>query len=92
MSVQPLPEPVEPVPPTQVAHPWRATARTVFAALVAFSAMWGTIVEAVGLDPSWQWVAAGTAVTGAVTRLMAVPAVEDFLSRFLPFLAASPRA
>lgn len=84
--------PVEPVPPTQVQHPWRATARTVFAALVAFSAMWGVIVEAAGLDPSWQWVAAVTVVTGAVTRLMAVPAVEEFLARFLPFLAATPKS
>jgi hypothetical protein len=74
--------------PTQVRHPWRATARTIFAALVAFASMWGVIVEALHLDPTWQWVAIATAVTGGITRLMAVPAVEMFLRRFLPWLAA----
>jgi len=75
--------------PTQVRHPWRATARTIFAALVAFASMWGLIVEALHLDPSWQWVAIATAIAGGITRLMAIPAVEVFLRRFLPWLAAS---
>ena len=76
--------------PTQVRRPWRATARSVFQALVAFAAMWAIIVETIGLDPSWQWVAASLAVTGGITRLMALPAVEAFLERFVPFLAADP--
>jgi hypothetical protein len=74
--------------PTQVRHPWRATARTIFAATVAFAAMWGTVVDALDLDPSWGWVAVATAVTGGITRLMAIPAVDQFLGHFLPFLAA----
>jgi hypothetical protein len=80
------------IQPTQVKRPWRATARTVFQALVGFAAMWGVIVETIGLDPSWQWVSASLVVTGAITRIMALPAVEEFLAKFLPFLAAQPKA
>lgn len=87
MSTQPNTQPTQ---PTQVRRPWRATARTVFQALIAFAAMWAIIVETIGLDPSWQWVAVSLAVTGAITRLMALPVVEDFLERFVPFLAADP--
>lgn len=71
---------------TQIQHPWRATARTVFAAVIAFAAMWSTIVAAAGL-PDTAWVAASIAVTGAITRVMALPAVNDFIVRFLPWLA-----
>lgn len=78
--------------PTQVKSPWRATLRTVFQALVGFAAMWALIVQAIGLNEDWQWVAASLAVTGAITRVMALPAVEAYLQRFLPFLAATPRA
>lgn len=73
---------------TQTKQPWRATIRTVFQALVAFSAMWAIVVEAIGLDPGWQWVSASLAVTGAITRVMALPQVEQFLRRFVPLLAA----
>lgn len=76
---------------TQVRRPWRATVRTVFQALVAFSAMWALIVETLNLDPGLQWVAASLAVTGGVTRVMTLPAVEAFLERFVPFLAAQPK-
>lgn len=75
-------------PPTQVARPWRAVARTVFEVVVSFAAMWALIVEAIGLDPGWQWVAGSLTVTGAITRVMALPAVETFLRRFVPWLAA----
>lgn len=76
--------------PTQVRRPWRTVARSVFQAAVAFAAMWAVIVETIGLDPSWQWVSASLAVTGAVTRVMALPAVDDFLARFVPWLATQP--
>ena len=32
------------------------------------------------------------AVTGAITRVMAIPAVNQWLARFVPFLAASGSA
>lgn len=75
---------------TQEAHPWRATVRTVFAALVAFAALLPAIVGASGVDQAAPIVAAMLAVAAAVTRVMALPGVEDFLARFAPFLAADP--
>lgn len=77
--------------PTQVKRPWRATTRTVFAALVALATMAPVLVDATGLDAaSLPWLAGVLAVCGAVTRVMALPQVEDFLRRFAPWLAADP--
>jgi hypothetical protein len=72
---------------TQMAHPWRATVRTLFAAVVGFAAMWGVVVQAAGLDPSVEWVSASIAATGAVTRVMALPVVDAFIRQFVPWLA-----
>ena len=78
----------EQVKPSQVEHPWRAIARTIFAAVVGFAAMWPVVVEALGLDPAWVWVSASIAVTGAITRVLALPQVDAWLERFVPWLAA----
>ena len=75
--------------PTQAAHPWRATVRTLFAALVGLAAMAPLLVEASGADETWGPVAGVLAVTGAITRILAVPQVNDFLEQFLPFLSAT---
>lgn len=79
-----------PPKPTQVRRPWRATVRTIFQATIALAAMWGLVVEALGL-PDWAWVGASIAVAGGITRMMALPAVEVFLRNFLPFLSAVPK-
>lgn len=76
--------------PTQVRRPWRSTVRTLFQAALGFCSMWAVLVEAAGLDTRWQWVSASLVVTAAVARVMAVPAVEVFLRRFVPWLAADP--
>jgi hypothetical protein len=77
------------VAPTQVRRPWRSVARTIFQATVSLAAMWGVIVEVAGL-PDWAWVGCSVAVAGGITRVMALPGVEAWLRRFLPFLAAAP--
>lgn len=77
-----------PTAPTQVTHPWRATIRTLVAVLLSLAASWGVVVETLGLDPSWQWVAVGSAVAAGITRVMAFPAVEELLRRVAPWLAA----
>lgn len=77
--------------PTQVRRPWRATARTIFAGLVAFAALLPFIVEASKLDPQvYPWLGGLLATAGAITRIMAIPQVEEFLRRFFPWLAADP--
>lgn len=80
------------VTPTQVDRPWRATTRTVFQALLGFCSMWALIVEAADINTDWKWVGASLVTTAGVTRVMALPAVEVFLRRFVPFLAADPHS
>jgi hypothetical protein len=75
--------------PTQVRRPWRATLRTAFAAFVALAAMAPVLVDAAGLDPArLPWLAGVLAVCAAVTRVLALPGVEAWLRRFVPWLAA----
>lgn len=82
-------EPVVTPNPTQARHPWRATARTIFAAVIALAAMLPLLVEASGVDETAGAVAGALAIAGAITRIMAIPQVNDFLERFLPFLGAT---
>lgn len=78
--------------PTQVRRPWRTTVRSVFQALVALAVMAPVLVQAAGLDPAGiPWLAGVLAVAAAVTRVMALPQVEVFLRRFIPFLSATPK-
>lgn len=76
--------------PTQVARPWRATVRTAFAVVVALAAMLPLLVDAAGVDETAGPVAGALAISAAVTRILALPAVETFLARFVPWLAADP--
>jgi len=74
---------------TQTRHPWRATVRTVLAALVGVVIILPEVVEAAGIGHI-GWAAAAVAVAGAVTRVLAVPAVDAWLRQYLPWLAAEP--
>lgn len=74
-------------PSTQSAHPWRATVRTVFAFLIGLAAAWALIIQAAGLDAGAEWVATSLTIAAAVTRVMALPAVDDLIRRFAPWLA-----
>ena len=81
-------------PPTQVRRPWRATARTIFAALVGFAAIApGMYAAATSQDPAQAtgWMGIGLAISGAITRVMAMSSVNEFFKNFVPFLAPEPR-
>jgi hypothetical protein len=78
-------QPAPTVQPTQVRHPARAVARTIFAALPLVP----LVVAELGVG-SLPWVAAGLAVVGAVTRVLADRRVDDWLRDYLPWLAAAP--
>lgn len=78
--------------PTQQQHPWRAVARTVLAVLVGLGLVVPLIVTAiveqldVYLPPAAKgWLLAASAFTvalsGAVTRIIAIPAVDGWLRR-----------
>ncbi|WP_416565045.1 hypothetical protein [Nocardia testacea] len=75
---------------TQSAHPWRATVRTVVAGLIGLAAMLPIIVDATGLPASTPGLAGALAITAAVTRLLALPGVNDWLRTYVPWLAADP--
>lgn len=101
MSEQPT-EALTPVPPTQVQHPAKAVNRTVLAAVVAFFplingillAVQDWLVENTTIIPAelYAWVngvlVAALALVALVTRVLAVPGVNDWLRDHLAFLAA----
>lgn len=85
----------EPDVPTQIAHPWRATVRTIIAVVLALGlvvpAAWAILGDELvraGLvlpEPVVQvvaWLLAVLAVvTGTITRIMAIPQVADWMTR-----------
>lgn len=77
--------------PTQVVHPNRAAFRTVFQGVIALAAILPLVLATAGI-PVVGWAAIAVAVAGAITRVMALPSVETFLEKYLPFLAAKPKA
>lgn len=79
-------------PPTQVRRPWRSTIRTVVQVVLGVAPLLPAIVGASGVDDSLPAVAAALALSAGITRVMGLPAVEGFLQRFVPWLAASPRS
>lgn len=81
------------VAPTQMRYPWKSTLRTVFQALVALATLIPLVVTGVYDDGDNlpAVVAQLLVVCGLVSRVMAMPAVEEFLRRFVPFLAAAAK-
>ena len=70
---------------------WRRTIRTVFAVVVALAAIAPLVYAAAAQSEPAEatgLLAVVLAVAGGITRVMALPAVEVFLRRFVPWLAA----
>lgn len=72
---------------TQTQHPWKATVRTAFQMLVGLAAILPLVLDDVAGAAPWAVAVVGVAAT--VTRVMAIPQVEDYLERHFPWLAAS---
>lgn len=67
----------------------RRTLRTTLEVIVALAAMVPVLVSTIGLDTTAIPALAGiVAVAAAITRIAALPAVEEFLQTWLPWLAA----
>lgn len=78
-------------PTTQTQRPWRTVVRTVFQALIGLAALAPFVVDAAGLDTArLPWLLGFLAVCAGITRVMALPQVEDWLGKYLRFLAADP--
>jgi hypothetical protein len=75
---------------TQSRHPWRATVRTTFAAVVGGISLVPTIAATAGVD-TVPAVAQVVAVSAAVTRVLALPGVDAWLRQFVPWLASAPQ-
>lgn len=76
--------------PTQVRFPNRTTIRSIFQALIGLAALAPILIGAMGLPAAGGIVGGVLAVSAAVTRVMAIPAVNEFLEKHLPWLAAKP--
>lgn len=77
--------------PTQSRHPWRATLRTAAAVAIALVPVVPQLVDELGLS-AYGWSATAVGIAAAVTRIMAIPGVNNLLRTVLPFLATDPKA
>lgn len=77
--------------PTQVKHPWRASLRTAVAGAIGLLSLLPVIV-AVGHVPAAEWVIQLLAVSTGITRVLATPAVDEWLRQYMPWLAAASPA
>lgn len=78
-----------PEPATQVAHPWRTVVRTIFQLVLGLAIALPSLVVGLDLPPS-AGLTAALGIAAAVTRVMAIPAVDALLRQWLPWLAADP--
>ena len=79
------------------AHPGRRVLRTILANLGAFAVTVPIVIAAIGIpENAPRWVIAGVAgvvaVSAAITRVLAIPQVEQFLQRSVSWLAAGDTA
>lgn len=71
---------------TQEKHPGRSSLRTAFQVLVALATVIPYFVTEANI-PVEGWVAQVVAVAMAISRVMAMPKVNELLRRFAPLLA-----
>ncbi|MET9086226.1 hypothetical protein ACIPX0_22790 [Streptomyces sp. NPDC090075] len=64
-------------------EPTRRTLRTVVQTAVGLCVLLPTVVDAAGIPATLPWAAGALAVAAAVTRAMAVPAVQALLPSWL---------
>lgn len=76
-------------PPTQVTHPWRATARSVLTAAIALIPLLPDIARAAGVD-TVPTVASVLVVVAAIQRVITIPAVNAWLTTYT-HLGAEPK-
>lgn len=75
---------------TQTRHPWRATLRTAVAVAIGLVPVLPEVAETLHVD-RLPVILPVLAVAAAVTRVLAIPAVDAALKRYVPPLASAPR-
>ena len=73
--------------PTQARHPWRATARTTIAALIALLPALPEIAQELHIS-TFPLVASILSITALITRVLAIPEVDRWIDRYAPSLSA----
>jgi len=79
---------------TQVQNPVRTVIRTIFQLVVALAAAAPLLYVAIAQqEPELATGAAGIviAVSAAITRVMALPVVDELLQTYVPWLASEPK-
>ena len=76
--------------PTQVRRPWQAVLRTIVAEIVALAPLAPALVDAIGLPRTTGIGLVIVTVSGAITRILAIPGVDQWLMARAPWLAADP--
>lgn len=80
---------------TQVKSPWKAVLRTVVAQIPGIAVLTPAVLDAISGSGDGAslgaWAVGALAVSGAVTRVLALPGVETFLRQFAPWLAAGAK-
>lgn len=76
---------------TQSKYPWRAVLRTLVAFVIAIVPYVSTLIADLSTQTQNGALLAAAPIVAAVTRLLAAPAVDALLKRWLPPLAAEPR-
>lgn len=75
--------------PSQVRRPWRTTVRTVLAATAGLVPLLPDIARELDVD-TVPAVASVLAIIAAMTRIFAIPEVDAWMDRWVPWLAADP--
>lgn len=82
------------VPATQTTRPWHAVRRTLLAVvgfIIVFAPALPAIVDAYGLPTTVPWVAGALTVAAGITRVLAIPQVNQWLREHLSSLSAEGR-
>lgn len=77
-----------PSQPSQTKYPWRAVFRSTVASMIGLLPLLPLIAQSLHIE-TVPFVASLLAVSAAVTRVLAVPGVEQWLRRWAPWLAAA---
>lgn len=79
----------DPVQPSQVAYPAKALLRTIIQVLIGLAAIAPFLINDLGISATSGLVVTVLGVAAALTRVMAIPAVDRLLSGF--GLGAEPK-
>lgn len=76
---------------TQTAYPWRAVARTLVAFLIAILPSVAAALADASVETQSGALLVGAGLAATVTKVLAEPAVDAVLKKYIPALATAPK-